>query len=165
MALIQFLGRFSWAYTVVEPCCSKSMMLLYWHSGFILTFVSGLFACKGMINLVKKTKLVGFAIYCAAVGSICIIYPLISFQHVILWKILMMMLCIWCVFRFWCYDTGKEERFVKFKRSSSWNKGVIFIRRHFWLLVWIAKYVVPKGFTRVLGALSQLADNGVSSFF
>jgi len=32
--------------------------------GFLAAFISGLFACKFMINLVKKGKLVYFAIYC-----------------------------------------------------------------------------------------------------
>jgi undecaprenyl-diphosphatase len=32
--------------------------------GFLAAFISGLFACKFMINLVKKGKLIYFAIYC-----------------------------------------------------------------------------------------------------
>ena len=36
--------------------------------GFIAAFVSGCFACKWMISLVKKCKLIYFAIYCAIVG-------------------------------------------------------------------------------------------------
>lgn len=36
--------------------------------GFIAAFVSGCFACKWMISLVKKCKLIYFAIYCAVVG-------------------------------------------------------------------------------------------------
>lgn len=36
--------------------------------GFIAAFVSGCLACKWMINIVKKGKLVYFAIYCAIVG-------------------------------------------------------------------------------------------------
>ncbi len=45
--------------------------------GFISAFLSGLFACTLMINLVKKAKLWGFAIYCALVGIICIICELL----------------------------------------------------------------------------------------
>jgi len=41
--------------------------------GFISAFISGLFACKVMIALVKKTKLLGFAVYCAIIGVGCII--------------------------------------------------------------------------------------------
>tara|TARA_R110002073_G_scaffold108336_5_gene243548 strand:+ start:126853 stop:127644 length:792 start_codon:yes stop_codon:yes gene_type:complete len=44
--------------------------------GFIAAFLSGLIACKWMITLVKKSKLIYFSIYCAVVGSIAIIYSL-----------------------------------------------------------------------------------------
>ncbi|HBF04925.1 MAG TPA: UDP-diphosphatase, partial [Prevotella sp.] len=40
--------------------------------GFIAAFVSGCFACKWMISLVKKCKLIYFAIYCAIVGIIAL---------------------------------------------------------------------------------------------
>jgi undecaprenyl-diphosphatase len=78
MALIPILGEAFLELISGELAASKSGVdTLVLTLGFISAFVSGLFACKVMINLVKKTKLVGFAIYCAAVGSICIIYPLI----------------------------------------------------------------------------------------
>jgi len=41
--------------------------------GFVSAFISGLFACKVMIALVSKAKLLGFAIYCAVIGVICIV--------------------------------------------------------------------------------------------
>lgn len=41
-------------------------------AGALTAFVAGLFACKWMINIVKKGKLIYFAIYCAAVGLIAI---------------------------------------------------------------------------------------------
>lgn len=44
--------------------------------GFIAAFLSGLLACKWMIALVKKSKLSYFAIYCAIIGSIAIVYSL-----------------------------------------------------------------------------------------
>ena len=37
--------------------------------GFVAAFVSGCVACKWMINIVKKGKLIYFAIYCAIVGA------------------------------------------------------------------------------------------------
>ena len=40
--------------------------------GFFAAFISGCLACKFMINLVKKGKLIYFAIYCAIVGAITI---------------------------------------------------------------------------------------------
>lgn len=41
--------------------------------GFVAAFVSGLFACKWMIALVKKSQLSYFSIYCAIVGIISIV--------------------------------------------------------------------------------------------
>lgn len=40
--------------------------------GFIAAFISGCIACKWMISLVKKCKLIYFAIYCAIVGVIAL---------------------------------------------------------------------------------------------
>lgn len=41
--------------------------------GFLAAFVSGCLACKWMINIVKKGKLIYFAVYCAIVGIIVLI--------------------------------------------------------------------------------------------
>ncbi len=38
--------------------------------GFLAAFISGCLACKWMINIVRKGKLIYFAIYCAIVGLI-----------------------------------------------------------------------------------------------
>jgi len=40
--------------------------------GFVAAFVSGCIACRWMIDIVKKGKLVWFAIYCAAAGLLTI---------------------------------------------------------------------------------------------
>lgn len=42
--------------------------------GFVAAFVFGCIACKWMINIVKKGKLIYFAIYCAIVGALAIIF-------------------------------------------------------------------------------------------
>ena len=42
--------------------------------GFVAAFVSGCLACKWMINIVKKGKLVYFAVYCAVVGVALIVH-------------------------------------------------------------------------------------------
>ena len=42
--------------------------------GFVAAFVSGCLACKWMINIVRRGKLIYFAIYCAVVGAATIIY-------------------------------------------------------------------------------------------
>lgn len=41
--------------------------------GFVAAFVSGCIACKWMIDVVKKGKLIYFAIYCAIVGAVTLI--------------------------------------------------------------------------------------------
>ena len=42
--------------------------------GFLAAFVSGSLACKWMINIVKKGKLIYFAIYCVVAALFCLIY-------------------------------------------------------------------------------------------
>ena len=42
-------------------------------SGFLAAFLSGALACKFMIEIVKRGKLIWFALYCAVVGLICLI--------------------------------------------------------------------------------------------
>ena len=44
--------------------------------GFLAAFLSGCFACKLMINLVKKGKLLYFGIYCAIIGIVVLTYQL-----------------------------------------------------------------------------------------
>ena len=41
-------------------------------AGFVASFVTGLFACTWMIQLVKSSKLTSFAIYCFIVGVLAI---------------------------------------------------------------------------------------------
>lgn len=45
--------------------------------GFVAAFVSGCAACKWMINIVKKGKLIYFAIYCAIAGAATVAYSLL----------------------------------------------------------------------------------------
>lgn len=42
--------------------------------GFVASFVVGCCACKWMIELVKKGKLIWFAIYCVLMGIICLLW-------------------------------------------------------------------------------------------
>lgn len=42
--------------------------------GFFASFIVGCCACKWMINLVKKGKLIWFSIYCVAVGLLCLLW-------------------------------------------------------------------------------------------
>lgn len=45
--------------------------------GFVAAFITGCFACRWMINIVKKGKLIYFAIYCAIIGLATIIWQLV----------------------------------------------------------------------------------------
>ena len=45
--------------------------------GFVAAFITGCFACKWMINLVKKGKLVWFALYCGIIGILALVLPYI----------------------------------------------------------------------------------------
>lgn len=42
-------------------------------SGFLAAFISGALACKFMIEIVKRGKLIWFALYCALAGTVCLI--------------------------------------------------------------------------------------------
>jgi undecaprenyl-diphosphatase len=44
--------------------------------GFISAFICGLLACRWMIGLVRKGKLIWFAIYCLIIGIIAIFVSL-----------------------------------------------------------------------------------------
>ncbi|MBC35335.1 MAG: UDP-diphosphatase [Bacteroidetes bacterium] len=42
--------------------------------GFVAAFISGALACKWMINIVKKGKLIYFSVYCFIVGLVAILF-------------------------------------------------------------------------------------------
>ena len=45
-------------------------------AGFIAAMLTGVVACKLMVELVKKSKLIYFAVYCLVVGSIAVVWAL-----------------------------------------------------------------------------------------
>lgn len=49
--------------------------------GFLSAFIIGCVACKWLLNIVKKGKLVWFALYCLATGLLCIVYTLFVNTH------------------------------------------------------------------------------------
>ena len=51
----------------------ESASILPLFLGFLSAFVSGVFACRWMMALVKKSQLKYFSLYCLAVGSIAIL--------------------------------------------------------------------------------------------
>jgi len=42
--------------------------------GSVTAFISGYFACKWMINLVRRSKMIWFALYCAVIGILTILF-------------------------------------------------------------------------------------------
>lgn len=44
--------------------------------GFIAAFLTGCFACRFMLNIVRRQKLIYFAVYCLCVGIFAIVYGL-----------------------------------------------------------------------------------------
>lgn len=57
-----------------EVVSEVSVGLTQMAVGFVASFIVGCLACKWMINLVKRGKLVWFAIYCLVMGIVCIIW-------------------------------------------------------------------------------------------
>ena len=76
MVLVPILGE-AFLNVVGGDMAASSVGMLPLLVGFLAAFVSGLFACKVMIALVKKAKLRWFALYCALVGLAVIIYTLL----------------------------------------------------------------------------------------
>lgn len=46
--------------------------------GFLAAFIVGCIACKWMLDIVKKGKLVWFAVYCVLAGLLCIVWPYVQ---------------------------------------------------------------------------------------
>ncbi len=63
---IDLLGR--------EPTASEAVGGFPLLVGFVAAFVSGLIACRWMLSIVRKGKLLYFGLYCLVVGTIAIIF-------------------------------------------------------------------------------------------
>lgn len=64
-----FLDLIKGGFTEAGSGISTGVLLV----GFVAAFVSGCFACRFMINIVKQGKLIWFAIYCAIAGILTIV--------------------------------------------------------------------------------------------
>jgi undecaprenyl-diphosphatase len=53
---------------IEEPELSRGISIPVLFSGFIAAFIIGIMACKWMISIVKRGKLIYFAIYCFIIG-------------------------------------------------------------------------------------------------
>lgn len=63
-------------YGMVRPLQGPNILALF--VGFMCAFITGLFACKWMIAIVKRAQLKYFSFYCFAVGIIAVSYSLIN---------------------------------------------------------------------------------------
>ena len=73
MVLIPILGE-AFLDLVGGDMAASGIGVLPLITGFVAAFVSGLFACKVMIALVRKARLGWFALYCAIVGILVLIF-------------------------------------------------------------------------------------------
>ncbi len=76
MVLVPILGE-AFLDVVGGDFAASSVGMLPLAVGFAAAFVSGLFACRVMIALVRKARLRWFALYCVLVGLACLISTLV----------------------------------------------------------------------------------------
>jgi len=79
MVLIPILGQalLSVKDVIEDPASISNIGVLPLVVGFLAAFAAGAFACRFMIELVKRGKLIYFAIYCLLVGAAAVVYSLI----------------------------------------------------------------------------------------
>lgn len=73
MVLIPILGAAFLDIVSGEVTSEESMGLAPLLTGFFAAFISGLLACSWMIKIVKRGKLIYFAVYCLIIGLIAIV--------------------------------------------------------------------------------------------
>jgi undecaprenyl-diphosphatase len=73
MVLIPIIGVNSMDIISGDFAAYNAVSIIPLIVGFLSAFVTGLFACKWMINLVKKGKLIYFGLYCLVIGLIAIL--------------------------------------------------------------------------------------------
>lgn len=73
MVIIPILGEAFLELAGGDFANSESLPALSLLIGFLAAFVSGCFACKWMLTLVQKGKLIWFAVYCAIIGTLSIV--------------------------------------------------------------------------------------------
>lgn len=78
MVLIPILGEsfLNLVDMIKDPALLSGIGALPLIVGFLGAFISGCLACKFMINIVKKGKLIYFAIYCAIAGIVTILFSI-----------------------------------------------------------------------------------------
>ena len=77
MVLIPILGEaFLELLDILGGEVSGTLGILPMVVGFLAAFLTGCFACRFMIDIVRRQKLIYFAIYCLCVGVFAIVYGL-----------------------------------------------------------------------------------------
>ncbi len=80
MVMVPILGEafLSLLDLLKEPATGAGISVGVLIVGFLASFITGCFACKFMINIVKKQKLIYFSIYCLLAGAFAIIYHFVA---------------------------------------------------------------------------------------
>lgn len=73
MVLIPIIGVNLLEITKVNSA-NEGLNILSLVAGFLVAFISGYFACRWMIDLVKRSRLIWFSVYCAILGLFAIIF-------------------------------------------------------------------------------------------
>lgn len=73
MVIIPILGEAFLELVSGDLTNSESIPTISLFIGFLAAFISGAIACKWMLKLVQKGKLIWFAVYCAIVGILSIV--------------------------------------------------------------------------------------------
>ncbi len=74
MVLLPIIGANLLDILQMENSGGSTISAMVLIAGFLAAFISGLIACRWMINIVKRGKLVYFAVYCVILGTIAIIF-------------------------------------------------------------------------------------------
>lgn len=74
MVLIPIIGAALMKILQLTDAPAETLDILPLIAGFVAAYISGYLACRWMINIVKRGKLYWFAIYCAIVGIVSIIF-------------------------------------------------------------------------------------------
>lgn len=78
MVLIPILGEaFLTLLDLLKGEASSELGMLPMAVGFVAAFVTGCLACKFMLSIVRKQKLVYFAVYCLCAGTFAIIWSVL----------------------------------------------------------------------------------------
>ena len=79
MVLVPILGEaFLSMLDILQGEVVSSLSPITMIVGFLAAFLTGCFACKFMIDIVKRQKLIYFSIYCTCVGIFAIVYHFVA---------------------------------------------------------------------------------------